>query len=227
MLLLQVPPRLLYVYSLLVTTLLGITVVAVPLIAPAPDIERRGTYPQRPIIVLAAKIMDKDDSDYVRINERSLTAKLWLTLFVGAHRGYEVVRGSNPLKITSNIASPRKSSSGSNSRKPKIDRSRLLTLGKDSASSLEGTLNDDHLLREIVWRTIGDAQELIQAIKKLKPESTVLEITDDLSHIAATFEYLTLVKNNGVDPVLDADDLKKGQAILRKMRALRSGEKSR
>lgn len=42
MLLLQVPPRLLSVYSLLVTTLLGITVVAVPLIAPAPDIERRG-----------------------------------------------------------------------------------------------------------------------------------------------------------------------------------------
>ncbi|KAJ3934450.1 MAG: hypothetical protein NXY57DRAFT_1036836 [Lentinula lateritia] len=227
MLLLQVPPRLLSVYSLLVTTLLGITVVAVPLIAPAPDIERRGTYPQRPIIVLAAKNMDKDDSDYVQINQGSLKATLWLTLFVGAHKGYEVVRGSNPLKITSNIASPRKSSSGSNSRKPKIDQTRLLTLGKDSASSLVGTLNDDHLLRETVWRTIGDAQELTRAIKKLKPESTVLEITDDLSHIAATFEYLTLVKNNGVVPVLKADDLKKGQAILRKMRALRSEEKSR
>ncbi|KAJ4488740.1 hypothetical protein C8J55DRAFT_547742 [Lentinula edodes] len=227
MLLLQVPPRLLSVYSLLVTTLLGITVVAVPLIAPALDIERRGTYPQRPVIVLAAKNMDKDDSDYVRIDQKSLTAKLWLTLFVGAHKGYEVVRGSNPLKITSNIVSPRKSSSGSNSRKPKIDQTRLLKLGKDSASSLVGTLSDEHHLRETVWSTIGDAQELIRAIKKLKPESTVLKITDDLSHIAATFEYLTLVKNNGVVPVLKADDLEKGQAILRKMRALRSEEKSR
>ncbi|KAJ3811343.1 hypothetical protein F5876DRAFT_64845 [Lentinula aff. lateritia] len=226
MLVLQVPPRLLSVYSLLVTTLLGITVVAIPLIAPAPDIERRGTYPQRPIIVLAAKSMDKDDSDYVRINQGSLKATLWLTLFVGAHRGYEVVRGSNPLKITSNIASPRKSSSGSNSRTPKIDQTRLLPLGKDS-SSLVGTLSDDHFLRDTVWNTIGDAQKLIGAIKKLKPQSTVLDITDDLSHIAASFEYLTLVKNNGVDPVLKAESLTKWQEILQKMKALRSEEKSR
>ncbi|KAJ3872981.1 hypothetical protein F5051DRAFT_444677 [Lentinula edodes] len=218
--LLQISPsRLLSVYGLLVTTLLAITVVAVPLIAPAPDIERRDRTATRLRIVLAAKSMGQDNSRYVPINQQTaLNAKLWFTLFLGPNRGYEVVHNSNPLKITQNIASPRLHSG-------RIDRTRLLQL-RPNSEALEEILSDEDLRREIVWRTIGDAQNLIEAIKKMNPGSTVLEITDDLSHIAASFEYLTLVKNNYVNLVLKAEDLTQWKEILQKIRALRSEEKS-